>query len=281
MAEEIDDDLTSFFNKEEEEDLASFLDKESEIESDDLAAFLEEEDDLASFLSSEEEELDEEDPLAAFFDEEDNAIENNSDDDGSEDEEDTGILGAILGNDSKKPEAALAYKKEKRKARIDITKKLNVLKRYTKRELEDQLERDYKFMLGKPYMMIQPVTIMADYPYKKKKNDSDAINDCNVEYDYMIVIGRVLRWSSTEEFKGKAYKLGEIMYMKRGIYWVDGKRVRMNPHFAMVFHKSYKRIKSKRIRDLLAPIKHRLRDGKPFAIYKEFPIIIERTGVYS
>lgn len=309
MAEEIDDDLASFLNEddddlasflnEDDDDLASFLNEESEDEGDDLASFLAEsegeEDDLAAFLNEEEEDNSNDDPLAAFFEEEETNNEDANEDPlasffgendtENEEEEDTGILGAILGTTSEKPEPALPYKKEKRKARADITKNSKedhtTVKRYTKGELQEQLKRDYKFMLGKPYMVIQPVTIMADYPYKKKKNDSDIINDRNVEYDYVMVIGKVLKWRSTEEFRGKAYKLGEIMYMKRGVYWVDGKRVRMDPHFAIVLHRSYKRIKSKRIRDLLAPLKQRLRSGKPFSIYKEFPIIIERTGAYS
>ena len=153
---------------------------------------------------------------------------------------------------------------------------------FTRKDLEDQLIRDYKYTIGKAYMMIQPLTIMCEYPYKKKKSDSDIIDgDKNVEYGDVLVIGKLLKWRSTEEFRSKPYKLGQIMYMRRGIYWADGKEVEMEPHFAIVITRSYKRMKGKRIRDLFAPLKQRLRSGKPYSIYKEFPIIIKRTGAYS
>lgn len=300
---EDDDLLSSFFAEEdnqetEEDDLAAFLaenaiEEENAGEEDLLAAFFDEEDDdpdLTSFFEEETSEEDEQD-LASFFAEEDTASTSEEDNvlasffEEDEDEEDTGILGSILGTQAEKPQPALPYKKEKRKAKVDITKNSKedntIVKRYTKREIDEQLKRDYKYMLGKPYMVIQPLTILADYPYKKKKNDSDIVGSRNVDYDYVLVIGKLLKWRSTEDFRGKAYKLGEIMYMKRGIYWVNGQQVAMEPHFAIVIHRSYKRIKSKRIRDLLAPLKQRLRSGKPFSIYKEFPIIIERTGAYS
>lgn len=257
-----DDDLASLFeNNEEDDDFASLFEDDGE-------------EDMASLFEDNEEN----DTLDSLFGEEENTIEEeegNDDDDGS-------IFGDILGTvTGAKPEPILPYKKEKRKARLDITKKTNTLKRYTKNELREQLKRDYKYSLGKSYMMIQPVTIMKDYPYKKKKSDSDEIKDYNTEYDYAMVIGKLLKWRSTEEFRGKAYKLGEIMYMKRGVYWVNGTQMLMQPHYAIVINRSYKRIKSKRIRDLLAPLKQRLRAGKPFSIYKEFPIIVERTGVFS
>jgi hypothetical protein len=295
--EDIDDDdlLASFFDDEPDDGvldddalLASFFENEEED--------LEEEDSLlASFFDEEEADLDEEDDslLASFLEEDDvvttRGLDNNDDDDDDEeddDEEDTGgILGDLVGNSNQKPKPILPYKKEKRKARLDITKNSKSdhrnVKRYTKNELNEQLKRDYKFMLGKPYMVIQPVTIMAEYPYKKKKSDDDEIKSYNTDLDYVLVIGKLLKWRSTEEFKGKPYKLGEIMYMKRGVYWVNGKEISMEPHFAIVINRSYKRIKSKRIRDLLAPLKQRLRSGKPFSIYKEFPIIIRRTGSFS
>ncbi|BDS15052.1 hypothetical protein [Aureispira anguillae] len=286
---EEEDLLSSFFaedvaSEEEGNDLAAFLNEETEGEEEDLLssffaedAASEEDSDLAAFLN-EEEPNEEEDLLASFLAED-------TSEEAGEEEDDTGIFGAFLGEETEKPEALLPYKKEKRKAKVDITKNSKddntIVKRYTKRELDDQLKRDYKYMLGKPYMVIQPLTILADYPYKKKKSDSDIIGSKNVEYDYAMVIGKVLKWRSTEDFRGKAYKLGEIMYMKRGVYWIDGKKVEMEPHFAIVIHRSYKRIKSKRIRDLLAPLKQRLRSGKPFSIYKEFPVIIERKGAYS
>ncbi|MBL4651083.1 MAG: hypothetical protein JKY03_15245, partial [Aureispira sp.] len=287
------DDLASFFEEGDEEeddaDLASFFDGgEEESEEDDLASFFDEDDG---------EKEGEEDDLASFFDEEPTNETGNNDasglasffgnDDDENDDEDSGggLFGEILGAVSGKPEPALPYKKEKRKAKLDITKNSKEdhrnVKRYTKSELDEQLKRDYKYMLSKPYMVIQPVTIMADYPYKKQKNNSDSIESYNVEYDYALVIGKLLKWRSTEEFKRKPYKLGEIMYMKRGVYWVNGTEMRMDPHFAIVLHRSYKRIKSKRIRDMLAPLKQRLRTGKPFSIYKEFPILIDRTGVFS
>jgi hypothetical protein len=285
-------DLDDIFG--DDEDLASLFKEDSEDEADDLTSLFEEDsdDDLASFFDNEEEE---EDNLASFFEDEKKETGSNEkgglasffgdDDDEDDDDDGTGLFGEILGSFSGKPEPALPYKKEKRKAKIDITKGSKddnrKIKRYTKSELGEQLKRDYKYMVGKPYMVIQPVTILADYPYKKKKSDSDSIESYNVEYDYALVIGKLLKWRSSEEFRRNPYKLGEIMYMKRGVYWVNGTQMRMDPHFAIVLHRSYKRIKSKRIRDMLAPLKQRLRAGKPFSIYKEFPILIERTGVFS
>lgn len=279
---EEEDVLSSFFEEEEEEEdaadnddlLASFFGPDPEEEE-------EPESEPEIEVASEEDNL-----LASFFAEEESiASREEEGEEEEEDDDDGGIFGALLGNSSKKPEPFLPYKKEKRKARLDITKNSKEdhrnIKRYTKSELNDQLKRDYKYMLSKPYMMIQPVTIMADYPYKKKKSDDDEIKSYNTDLDYVLVIGKLLKWRSTEEFKGKPYKLGEIMYVKRGVYWVEGKQMAMEPHFAIVLNRSYKRIKSKRIRDLLAPLKQRLRSGKPFSIYKEFPIIIERTGAYS
>lgn len=318
MADELDD-LASFLNEEDssrevesdEDLLASFFEEENsdEEEEDLLSSFFDEEEEeedvadnddlLASFFGPDDPEEEEEPALeptlepepeteedgllASFFAEEETL---DTGDEEKEEEEDVGsIWGDFLGNSSKKPEPILPYKREKRKARLDITKNSKEdhrnIKRYTKSELNEQLKKDYKYMLSKPYMMIQPVTIMADYPYKKKKSDDDDMKSYNTDLDYVLVIGKLLKWRSTEEFKGKPYKLGEIMYVKRGVYWVEGKQMAMEPHFAIVLNRSYKRIKSKRIRDMLAPLKQRLRSGKPFSIYKEFPIIIERTGAYS
>lgn len=306
MANDLDDifdedDLSSFFEEEGDDgvdDLASFFDEEEDVE-DDLASFFAEDDeegddDLASFFDDNDG-GEEGNDLASFFDEEPNEFENQeeadltsffgSGEDDEEEEDSGGLFGEILGMASGKPEPALPYKKEKRKAKLDITKNSKEdhrnVKRYTKSELNEQLKRDYKYMLSKPYMVIQPVTILADYPYKKKKSNSDSIESYNVEYDYVLVIGKLLKWRSTEQFRKKPYKLGEIMYMKRGVYWVNGTEMRMEPHFAIVLNRSYKRIKSKRIRDMLAPLKQRLRAGKPFSIYKEFPILINRTGIFS
>lgn len=286
-----DDLLASFFDDEEKKDeedlLSSFFDedpKEEDVADNDdlLSSFFgpDEEEEPPTALATDEVEQ-EEDLLASFFEE------NTNTDNASEEAEDQigAVLGDLIGNSNQKPTPILPYKKEKRKARLDITKNSKDdhrnIKRYTKSELNDQLKRDYKYMLSKPYMMIQPVTIMADYPYKKKKSDEDEIKSYNTDYDYVLVIGKLLKWRSTEEFRGKPYKLGEIMYVKRGVYWVDGKQLAMEPHFAIVLHRSYKRLKTKRIRDMLAPLKQRLRSGKPFSIYKEFPTIVKRTGVYS
>jgi len=292
-------DLDDVFK--DDDDLASFFEEDTTDGEDDLTSLFaaedDDEDDLASFFDSEDEDQKEEaDDLASFFDDEPDVTEHNDasdlasffgeDKEEEEDEDDgAGLFGEILGAVSGKPEPILPYKKEKRKAKLDVTKSSKEdhrnVKRYTKSELDEQLKRDYKYMLGKPYMVIQPVTIMADYPYKKKKSNSDAIESFNVEYDYALVIGKLLKWRSTEQFTRKPYKLGEIMYMKRGVYWVNGTQIRMEPHFAIVLNRSYKRIKTKRIRDMLAPLKQRLRAGKPFSIYKEFPILVERTGVFS
>lgn len=278
---EDDDPLGAFFAKEdaaEEEDdfLSSFFDEEPDSSTDE-----EDDDPLGDFFAEEDAQTEEEEDalLASFFED------NTGEEDEEDDEEISGIFGTLIGRSNIKPEPALPYKREKRKARADITKNSKedhrLIHRYTKSELEDALKRDYRYMLGRPHMVIQPVTIMADYPYKKKKSDSDEIKSYNVEYDYVMVIGKQRKWRNTEEFKGKAYKLGEIMYVRKGTYWVDGKEMSLQPHFAIIINRSYKRIKSKRIRDLLAPLKQRLRTGKPFSIYKEFPIIIERTGAYS
>lgn len=285
-----EDDLASFLDEDEEDlDLASFLDEGEDDDEDenDLASFLDEdvedavegddEDDLASFL--EEDEADDDD-ADSFLDEEDD---NDFDDDLVAEDAGQGWMDSLTGGS--KPSPILAYKKENRKARLDITKNSKedhrYIKRYTKKEIEDQLKKDYRYMLGKPYMVIQPLTILAEYPFKKKSSDADIPNKHNVDLDYVICIGKILKWRGTEQFKGKPYRLGRIMYLKRGDYWVNGKIQTFDPHFAIVLSKSYKRIKSKRIRDLFLPLKQRLRSGKPFGIYKEFPIIVKRSGSYS
>lgn len=190
-----------------------------------------------------------------------------------------GLLDGVFGSS----EPLLPFKREKRPARLDITKNSKKnhtnVQRYTKKELEDQLKKDYRYMKGKNYMMIQPFAMMADYFYKKKKSDEDEIADDgkNVEYDYVFVIGRLPKWKSTEEFKGKPYVIGECMFVRKGIYEVDGEQKLLLPHFALVVKKKYKVIKTKRIRDVLAPLKQRLRTGKPYGIYKEFPKLIRRA----
>ncbi len=263
----------------EDEDLFAFLNDDEETTEENSNSESFEDEDLFAFLNDDDDPSTEGDLLSAITGE-------NSTSEEEDDEEDTTILGSLLGMTNTKPEPLLPFKHEKRKARLDITKNSSEdhrsVKRYTKKELNDQLVKDYRYMMGKSYMMIQPVTIMADYPYKKKKSDSD-IEDGkkNVEEDYVLVIGKLQKWRGTEQFRGKAYKLGHIMYVRKGDYWIDGKEIAVEPHFAIVLHKTYKRIKSKRIRDLLSVLKHRLRTGKPFTIYKEFPMIVKRTGVYS
>ncbi|MCP4437803.1 MAG: hypothetical protein GY810_02580 [Aureispira sp.] len=190
-----------------------------------------------------------------------------------------GLLDGMFGSS----EPILPFKREKRPARLDITKNSKSnhrnVQRYTKKEMAEQLKKDHRYMKGKRYMMIQPFAMMADYFYKKKKSDEDAIRDDlkNVEFDYVFVIGRLPKWKSTEEFKGKAYVIGECMFVRKGIYDVDGERKLLLPHFALVVKKKYKVIKTKRIRDVLAPLKQRLRTGKPYGIYKEFPKLVERA----
>lgn len=307
--EDDDDPLASFFAenevpKDKEDDLDAFLKEETAPitkvvdEDDPLAEFFaennvnttDEDDDLDNFLNDEQTPLpltEADANLPSFFDDplsKKQGLDPRLMDD--EDDRMPGVMGNVLGESHVKPTPILDYKYEKRKARLDITRNSDedqrTVERFTKKEMEDRLIKDYKYMISKPYMMVQPLTIMAEYPYKKKKNDSDIIDgDKNVEYDDVIVLGKLLKWRSTEEFRSKPYKLGEIMYMRRGIYWAEGKEVEMEPHFAIVIHRSYKRIKGKRIRDLFAPLKQRLRSGKPYSIYKEFPIIIKRTGAYS
>lgn len=225
--------------------------------------------------------------LDDWFDSEDTNDKADDDQDEEDEIERTAneVQGDVLNVSNEKPKPLFPFKQDKRKAGLDITKNSKEdhrhPKRFTKRELQDQLKNDYRYMLGKKQMVVRPLVVLDEYPYKKKKSDSDIIDDDNVEYDYALVIGKLLKWKNNEQFRKKPYKAGEIMYVKRGVYWVDGKEVIMKPHFAIKFHKSYKRIKSKRIRDLLAPLKQRLRPGKPFTIYKEFPILIERTATFS
>lgn len=195
-----------------------------------------------------------------------------------------GLLGNVL-DDPASQQPALPFKLEKRIARLDITKNSKedhrTVMRYTKKELENQLKKDYLYMMGKKYMMIQPFTVMGDYPYKKKSSDSDILNDKNVDEDYVIAIGRLPKWRGTEEFRGKPYLLGELMYVRRGTYYVNGEVKELLPHFALIIKKKYKTIKKKRVRDLFDPLKQRLQQGKPFEVYKEFPKILERKKGYS
>ena len=167
---------------------------------------------------------------------------------------------------------------ERRIARLDITKNSEEdhrhLNRFTKKELEDQLKRDYKYMKGKGYFMVQPFLILDEYSFKLKENDSDVIREDgkNVEEDLVLVIGRLPKFKNTEEFKGKAYVRGEVMFVKPGKYDVGD----LKPHFALVIKKKHKVIKQAkiRVRDLFDIIRNELQNGKPFVIYEEFPRLI-------
>lgn len=280
-----DDELSSLFNDTNPDnsntgnggDEFSFLEdtgdgNDSLLDDEDDAFF----DSLFSDTGDESDETD--DLLAALF------AEDESD---TEEDYDGKVDGEVLGESTAKPKPAMAFLEEKRKARLDITKNSKedhrTIVRFTKTELAEQIRDDYKYMLGKSKMVIQPLTVIGGYPFKKKKSDSDIIREDgkNVDYGYAMVIGKLLKWRNTDEFRKKPYRLGKIMYVRRGVYWVNGKTMSLQPHFAIIIHKSNKRIKSKRIRDLLDPVKQRLRPGKPYSFYKEFPIIVKRTGVYS
>jgi chromatin segregation and condensation protein Rec8/ScpA/Scc1 (kleisin family) len=98
---------------------------------------------------------------------------------------------------------------EKRPARLDITKNSEedsrIPNRHTKGDLEDQVKKDYKYMKAKGYFMVQPFLIMDEYPFKTKNSDSDIprSDGKNVEEDLVLVIGRLPKFKSIEEFKGK------------------------------------------------------------------------------
>lgn len=294
MADDLDD---------KDDDLSSFLDKDDDDDG---------EDSLSSFFDDEkdDDDGDDEEDLSSFFDEEDEDEDDEDEDEDDEDEDEDGFSlssffgddedekpkkkgkskdpdsgGGLLGSITGKPTPLLPFKVEKRKARIDITKTSKETPkdtvRYTQKELSDRIRKEYTYMLGKPYMIIQPILIMADYPFKKKRNDTDAITAQNVIYDYALVFGKQIRWRSQISFKKKPHRIGEIMYVRRGLYWVNGEELELDPHFAIIVKKSHKRIKFKRIRDLFLPVKQRLRSGKPFEVYKEFPILIKRTGSFS
>jgi hypothetical protein len=119
-------------------------------------------------------------------------------------------------------------------------------------------------MKGKGYFMIQPFLIMDEYPFKTKNSDSDIPrkDGKNVEEDLVLVIGRLPKFKSIEEFKGKPYIRGEIMLVRPGLYDIG----QLKPHFALVIKKKYKGI-----RELFEKVKNELQNGKPFIVYKEFP----------
>lgn len=164
---------------------------------------------------------------------------------------------------------------EKRLARLDITKNSEEdhrrVNRHSKKELEEQIKRDYIYMKGKNYMMIQPFLIMDEYPFKTKNSDSDVIrpDGKNVEEDLVLVIGRLAKFKSTEEFKGKPFIRGEIAYISGGNYDIG----LLKPHFAVVIRKKFKVIKQHkiRIRELFDVVRNEMQNGKPVVVYKEFP----------
>jgi hypothetical protein len=164
---------------------------------------------------------------------------------------------------------------EKRPARLDITKNSEedsrIPNRHTKGDLEDQVKKDYKYMKAKGYFMVQPFLIMDEYPFKTKNSDSDIprSDGKNVEEDLVLVIGRLPKFKSIEEFKGKPYIRGEFMLIRPGLYDIG----ELKPHFAIVIKKKYKVIKQAkiRIRELFDVVKNELQNGKPFVLYKAFP----------
>jgi len=166
-------------------------------------------------------------------------------------------------------------KLERRPARLDITKNSEedsrIPNRHTKDDLEDQIKKDFRYMKGKGYFMIQPFLIMDEYPFKTKNSDSDIPrkDGKNVEEDLVLVIGRLPKFKSIEEFKGKPYIRGEIMLVRPGLYDIG----QLKPHFALLIKKKYKVIKQAkiRIRELFEKVKNELQNGKPFIVYKEFP----------
>ncbi len=169
----------------------------------------------------------------------------------------------------------MEFRHEKRPARLDITKNSNEdarhPERYTKKALEDQLKKDYRYMKGKGYIMVQPFLILDEYPFKVKSSDSDIVRSDgkNVEEDLVIVLGRLPKFKGTEEFKGKPYIRGEIMFVRPGRYDIGVLR----PHFALVVKKKYKVIKQgkRRVKKLFDIVKNELQNGKPYMVYKEFP----------
>lgn len=164
---------------------------------------------------------------------------------------------------------------DNKKARVDITKNSSedhrTVARYTKKELEEQLVKDYKYFKDrcKSKIVVKPFLIMGEYPFKKKKSDSDIIDESgkNVEEDYVLVIGRLPKLKGTEEFKGKPYIRGLIAYIPQGNYDIGF----LKRHFGIVVKKKYKIITKRKIRPLFDPVKGVMRNGWPFSVYKEFP----------
>lgn len=177
-----------------------------------------------------------------------------------------------------KPTVLVSYAEtrlEKRPARLDITKNSNEdarsPMRFTQKELEEQLKKDYRYMKGKGYFMVQPFLIIDEYPFKTKSSDSDLIrkDGKNVSEGLAFVLGRLRKFKTTEEFKGKPYIRGEIMLIRPGVYDIG----QLKPHFAVVIRKKYKviRLAKLRIRNLFDIVKNELQNGRPVVIYKEFP----------
>ncbi len=190
-----------------------------------------------------------------------------------EDEEGGDLLSGLLGG--KKAKEYLKLVEDNKKARLDITKNSKEDHRYVERctpkEVDDQLKKDTKYFKGrcKSKIVVKPLLIMENYPYKKKKSDSDIprSDGRNVEEDFVLVIGRLPKFRGTEQFKGKAYVMGSIAYLPQGQYDIGF----LKRHFGIVIKKKYKRIKKSKIRKLFDPVKNELRTGWPFTIYKEMP----------
>lgn len=179
---------------------------------------------------------------------------------------------------------AIPYRYEKRPARLDITRSSKDDHRYpmrfTRKELETQLRKDYKYMRQKPYMMLQPFMIMRDYPFKKSSNDNDVPdkNNSNVDFGLMLVLGRLPRFRSIEEYKNeKTYVMGDAMYVKAGTYYLPDTKetLVLKPHIALVIKKrrEKKKIRPIDVRELFDCIKNELQNGKPYVVYKEMPVI--------
>lgn len=218
-----------------------------------------------------EEEEDEEEEEFNWDDEEEKDEQNFLPD---EDEEGEDFLSGLLGGSELQKEY-IKLVEDNKKARLDITKNSKedhrYVQRYTRKEIDDQFKKDTKYFRGrcKSKLIMKPLLIMDEYPYKRKKSDSDIprSDGKNVEEDFVLVIGRLPKLRGTEQFKGKPYVLGQIAYLPQGDYDIGF----LKRHFAIVIKKKYKRIKKSKIRKLFDPVKNELRTGWPFTIYKEMP----------
>jgi hypothetical protein len=164
------------------------------------------------------------------------------------------------------------YKKDNRIAKMDISESSKedhrMMKRYTRKEAEDFLKKDYIYLQKK---VIMPFAIVEDYPYKNKTSEKDVPDskNSNVNIGLVLTIGRLPKWKNIlHQLDESAYILGECMYVARGNYDIGA----LKPHIALVIHKKYRIIKPIDIRDLFDPIKNELQNGAPYVIYKEFPV---------